>query len=516
MTIVRIVAIAVAVIGWVGPPAASVGPAHAAGPEGTMTWGIHVTLPARWLDPMEAEAQLTPFMVLYALHDALVKTMPGSTTAASLAESWTVTKDWRTWEFVLRKGVRFHNGEPITAEDAKFSFDRYKGAAATILKERVREVQVVDARRIRFSLKEPWPDFLTFYGTTASGAAWVVPKKYVERVGDDGFRKAPIGAGPYKLVSVRPGVEVVLEAFEGYWRKVPSVKRLVFRSIPEESTRLAALKKGEIDIAYYLSGPVAEETRRTPGLRLMAVGREAPFWLDLPDQWDPKSPWHDRRVRLAASLALDRQAINQAETLGFSRINASIVPPRFEFALAVEPRPFDPKRAKELLAEAGYPTGFDAGDFNPYPPYFSMGEAMLGQLQAVGIRSQLRTMERAAFLSAYRQHQLRGIVVMISGSAGNAATRIEAYAVKGGMFTTASLPEIDELFQRQARELDPKKRETLLHQVQRIMYDQVLHIPIYDLAFLWGVGARVEESGADLIKGYVYSAPYEDLTLKRP
>lgn len=516
MRIARIVALVVA--GALGvtaiPP--SIAPAVAAGPEGTMTWGIHVTLPARWLDPMETEAQLTPFMVMYAIHDALVKTMPGSTTAPSLAESWTVSKDWRTWEFVLRKGARFHNGDPVTAEDAKFSFERYKGAAAGALKERVREVQVVDPGRLRFVLKEPWPDFLVFYGTTASGAAWVVPKKYVERVGDDGFRKAPIGAGPYRVVSFQPGVEVVLEAFEGYWRKVPSVKRLVMRSIPEESTRLAALKKGEIDIAYYFSGPVAEETRRTPGLRLVAAGREAPFWLDLVDQWDSKSPWHDRRARLAAALALDRQAINQAETLGFSRINASIVPPRFEFALAVEPRPYDPKRAKELLAEAGYPNGFDAGDFNPYPPYFAMGEAMLGQLQAVGIRSRLRTMERAAYLSAYRQHQLKGIVMMISGSAGNAATRIEPFAVKGGMFVSGSLPEIDDLFQRQARELDQKKREALLHQIQRVMYEQVLHIPIYDLGFLWGVGPRVEESGADLIKGYVYSAPYEDLKLKKP
>src|SRR5713101_8766712 len=194
----RIVAVVLAAGVCAGAISPGVPPAGAAGPEGTMTWGIHVTLPARWLDPMETEAQLTPFMVMYAIHDALVKTMPGNTTTPSLAESWTVSKDWRTWEFVLRKGIRFHNGDPVTAEDAKFSFERYKGAAANILKERVREVQVVDPGHLRFVLKEPWPDFLVFYGTTASGAAWVVPRKYVERVGDDGFRKAPIGAGPYK------------------------------------------------------------------------------------------------------------------------------------------------------------------------------------------------------------------------------------------------------------------------------------------------------------------------------
>ena len=223
-----------------------VGPAHAA-PEGTMTWGQHVTLASKWLDPSDTEAFINPFMVLYAIHDALVKPMPAWDNTPSLAESWTVSKDGLTYEFVLRKGVKFHNGDPVTAEDVKFSFDRYKGAGAKLLKDRVREVQIVDPGRVRFHLKEPWPDFMTFYGTSATGAAWIVPKKYVEKVGDDGFLKAPLGAGPYRVVSVTPGVELIMEAFEGYWRKVPAVKRLVFRSMPDESTRAAALKVGDVE-----------------------------------------------------------------------------------------------------------------------------------------------------------------------------------------------------------------------------------------------------------------------------
>ena len=105
----------------------------------------------------------------------------------------------------------------------------------------------------------------------ATGAGWIVPKKYVEKVGDDGFKKAPIGAGPYKFVSFTPGVELVLEAFERYWRKTPSVKRLVLKVIPDESTRLAALKRGEVDIAYSIRGELAEELQRTPGLTLKPV-----------------------------------------------------------------------------------------------------------------------------------------------------------------------------------------------------------------------------------------------------
>src|SRR5262245_23322058 len=216
-------------------------------PEGEMRWAIYVTPSAAWLDPGDAAGQLTPFWFLYAIHDALVKPMPGNLMAPSLAESWTVSEDQRIYEFKLREGLKFHNGDPFTAEDVKFSFQRAKGSK--ILREKVREVEIVSSSRVRFHLHEPWPDFLTFYGTLASAASWIVPKNYVEKVGDDGFKKHPIGLGPYKFVSHTPGIELVMEASEVYWRHAPYVKRLVFKSVPEAATRLAMLKKGEVDIA---------------------------------------------------------------------------------------------------------------------------------------------------------------------------------------------------------------------------------------------------------------------------
>jgi peptide/nickel transport system substrate-binding protein len=489
----------------------------AAAPEGTITWAVHITLASRWLDPAETEGIITPFMVLYALHDALVKPMPGGINTPSLAESWTQSKDGLTYEFVLRKGVKFHNGEPVTPADVKFSFERYKGAGAKLLKERVRDVQVVDPGRVRFVLKEPWPDFMTFYGTSATGSGWIVPKAYVEKVGEDGFKRAPIGAGPYKFVSFNPGIELVLEAYEGYWRKVPNVKRLVLRSMPDETTRSAALKKGEVDIAYLLTGPVAEDVQRTPGFKLVAPKEsQGTFWLDLPDQWDPKSPWHDRRVRQAASHAIDRKALNQAETLGFSFPTGSLIPRVLEFSRFFEPDAFDPPKAKRLLAEAGYPNGFDAGDLYPWPPYFSMGEALAAYLQSVGIRTKIRTMERAAMTTAWREKKLKNVIVGITGAGGNAATRLDAYVSKNGVYTSGVLPEVEDLFQRQARETDVKKREALVHQIQGILHERVMYIPIYELAFIWGVGPRLEEPGINLIRSFAYSGPLEDLRLKRP
>src|SRR5262249_43100978 len=141
-------------------------------------------------EPAETPGVVSPYMILYALHDAMVKPMPGKSLAPGLAESWTISPDGRAWDFVLRNGVRFHTGDPVTAEDVKFSFERYRGISAKMLKDRMAAVDVVDPRRVRFRLKQPWPDFLTFYGGIATGASWVVPKKYVERVGEDGFKKA--------------------------------------------------------------------------------------------------------------------------------------------------------------------------------------------------------------------------------------------------------------------------------------------------------------------------------------
>src|SRR5436189_5717166 len=229
-----------------------------AAPEGQMTFALHFTLAPTLFEPAETPGVVSPYLILYALHDAMVKPMPGKNMAPSLAESWSTSPDGLVYEFVLRKGVRFHNGDPVTAEDVKFSLERYRGTAASSFRERIAAVEVIDPQRVRVRFKQPWPDFMTFYGTPATGAGWIVPKKYVEKVGDDGFKKAPVGAGPYRFVSFTPGVELVLEANESYWRKTPSVKRLILRSVPDDTTRLAMLKRGEADIAYSLRGPLGE------------------------------------------------------------------------------------------------------------------------------------------------------------------------------------------------------------------------------------------------------------------
>jgi peptide/nickel transport system substrate-binding protein len=482
-------------------------------PEGEMRWALYVTLAPAWFDPAEVVGVLTPFWVLTAMHDALVKPMPGNLLTPSLAESWKLSPDGRVYEFKLREGLKFHNGDPFTAEDVRWSFHRAKGAK--VLQEKVRDVEIVGPYRVRFHLHEPWPDFMTFYGTYATGAGWIAPKKYMEQVGLDGFKKHPVGLGPYKFVSHTPGVELVMEAYEGYWRKMPSVKRLVYKSVLEATTRTAMLKRGEVDLAYLLDAPQAQDIKKDPSLKLAFSGGIGTFYLDYFDQWDPKSPWHDRRVRLAASHAIDRQALSEAETLGASRPNGSLIPRKFEFALPLDPHPYDPAKAKQLLAEAGYPNGFDAGELYPWPPYTSMGEAVGGYLGAVGIKVRLRTMERAAFYSALASKKLKGLCVCINAVYGNAASRMSQTVPSDGAFAYGGYPDIDALYKQQSRETDPRKREAQLHQIQRLLHERVRFAPIMDYIWPSGVGPRVAEPALMLIDPYPWSAPLEDVRLKK-
>ncbi len=489
------------------------GAAGQTAPAGEVVMAMHVTIAPSWFDPSTAPPQITPFALLYAIHDALVRPYPGHKSGPSLAESWKESLDGRVYEFKLRRGLKFHNGDPVTAEDVKFSVERYKGAGAREFQTRVQQVEAVDPLTVRFHLKEPWPDFMTFYGTTATAAGLVVPKKYVTQVGEDGFKKHPIGAGPYKFVSHKPGIEVVLEAYPGYWRHVPHVKRLVMKSVPDQSTRLAMLKTGEIDIGVAYDGPEAEEIKRDPKLQLVPSKHASIFWIEFADQWDPKSPWHDKRLRLAVNHALNRQGINEAACLGFCPPAGVIVPRVMDFALQVEPPAYDPQKAKQLLAEAGYPNGLDAGEFVPIPGFGTVAESSVNYLAAVGIRLRIRPMERAAFYSAWREKKIRGVFLTAVGNSGNAASRVQEFIYSGGSYAYGGYPDIDDLFLQQAKERDARKREALLHKIQQLTIDRVMFAPVMDLRALMGAGPRLAEHTITWVQMSPFPS-YEDIRLK--
>ena len=324
--------------------------------------------------------------------------MPAGDNTPSLAESWTVSKDGLTYEFVLRKGVKFHNGEPVTAEDVKFSFERYKGAGAKLLKERVREVQVVDPGRVRFVLKEPWPDFMTFYGTSATGAGWIVPKAYVEKVGDDGFKRAPIGAGPYKFVELQPGRRAGHGGVRGVLAQdAPTSSGSSSAACPTRPRARPPSRRARSTSPTSLSGPVAEDIQRTPGFKLVAAepsrrrsgstcptsGIRSRRGTTGACGWPPASPSTARRsTRPRRSASRGRPAAS-SRACSSSRASSSRRPTIRRRPRSCWPRPAIRTASTPATSTRGRRTSRWARRSANY-------------LQAVGIRTRMRTMERAA------------------------------------------------------------------------------------------------------------------------
>ena len=485
-----------------------------AAPEGQLTWGVHTTLVPSYFDPAETIIG-TSFMVLYGLHDALVKPLPGKGVAPALAESWTVSADGLVYDFVLRKGARFHNGEPVTAEDAKFSWERYRGIHTKTLKERVAALETPDAGRVRFRLKQPWPDFLTYFGTVTTSAAWVVPKKYVEKVGDEGFKKAPVGAGPYRFVSFTPGIELVLEAFDGYWRKPPAVKRLVLRVIPDPSTRLVALKRGEVDIAFSMIGELADDVRRTPGLALKPV-YPSTHWLSFPDQWDAEialaRPPCAARPPITRSTG--RRSMRPAPAGSRGSPTASW-PARASSSGRRRPMRSIRRGPSGCWPRPAIPNGFDAGEYSCDLTSADAAEVVIGLSAggrhpgpppAAGARRLQQEPRRPQAPQPRADHRRRG------RQRGHPAGK--RTLASDGIFASGGSPDLDGLLREQATERDRARREAILKNIQQLVNERALFAPLYDLAFVNGVGARVEESGLGLIAGYAFSAPYEDVKLK--
>jgi len=501
-------------------PAPTAAPAAATGtqPKGKLTYVWHTTISPAWFDPQENPPQITPYNFSYALHDALVKHLPGKTFAPSLAESYEIAQDNKSATFKLRQGIKFHDGTPITPDDVKFTYEKYRGANAGILHDKLQEIQTPDNRTIKFIFKEPFLDFLTIYGSPSSGAGWIVPKAYYEKVGKDGFKTAPIGAGPYKFVKQQAGAEVEFEAFPDYWRKVPSVKTILMRGVPEGSTRVAMLQTGESDISNLIPGELLDTIRNDPKLRLAAV-QAGPAWLEPMDFDTPDSPLKDIRVRQAVSLALDRQAMSDAEMGGLAKLEGNWIPSDWPGAIERPTPEMNIDKAKQLLAEAGVPNGFDVSQITPLGGYTSWAERLASQLRTIGVKTQVNVLERGAFYEALAPgpNRVKGFVMQLSGSPGDAAARVRENALCKGTFSSICMPEIEEPMKKYDSSTDPAERKKLLDQVQNFILDQYLVIPILRQALPHGIGPRVANDIKDIegaIPQYVYTGPYEDLQIK--
>jgi len=358
MTRRRVLTTALATTAMTVPFVCRVQAAGSVVPKGKMTLAWHTNIASRWLDPQQHDGTATPDNFLMVNQDALVKNFREQRyDHLALAEKFDFAEDGKSATFQLRAGIKFHDGSPVTPEDVKWSYEHYHGASATLLQEKTNAIDIVNDRTVKFSFNEPFLDFPILMGTgNVCGAAWVVPAKYYQKVGKDGFLQKPIGAGPYKLVSQETGNKIEYEAFEDYYRPV-HVKNFTIASVPEAATRVAMLERGEADIAYGIPGELIDRIKNNPKLMLAPV-LSGSWWLEFPGFQDPKNPFHDKRVREAVSLTVDRKAINDAESGGMGRISGNWVNDDVEYALDWPQWETNIPKAKELMKQAGYPDGF--------------------------------------------------------------------------------------------------------------------------------------------------------------
>src|SRR6266545_105312 len=348
-------------------------PVEGARPEGTVTVAVATFGNERWLPHLYVGAE---DVVLKPLWENLLSRDAKGDLIPMLAERWQVTDGGRTWKFHLRKGVRFHNGTELTAEDVKFTFTQIarEGSANSLSTEfrLIKSMEIEGPYTITVHFEKP---FVTFGNRVTHGlfasVAYIQSKKYIES-GEDGAERHPVGTGPWKFVEHVRGDRIVYEAVDNHWRATPHFKRLVFLKVPEPATRMAMLRAGSVDVIE-IGGEYVEELKKV-GMRTLVMPNVAWVWVILGGQWPTKAtydatvPWalpdaeRAHKVRLALNLAVDKQAILQQVLGGLgSVVGAWLTYPTDAWATEelLQPYPYDPARAKALLTEAGYPKGFE-------------------------------------------------------------------------------------------------------------------------------------------------------------
>jgi peptide/nickel transport system substrate-binding protein len=484
-------------------------------PKGTLTVAMHFALDPGWLDPLEHIPAVTMQMYDYLVHDAMIKPMPYGVVTYGLAEHAELSADFRRAAFRLRAGAKFHDGHPVTTADVKWTYENFKGAYAKIFHDKLEHIQIVDDRTIVFHFREAFIDFIDLYNGGVSGIGWIVPRHYYEKAGRDGFKAKPIGAGPYRLVSQQAGVQMTFEAFEDYWRRTPATKTIVVKGVRDLTARMAGLQTGELDLAFGMTGKLLSRVMSDPNLR-WDPNYTGPWWLMFPGGNEQGSPFRDKRVRQAVSLAINRPFLIKQETQGIGKPTGNWISSENRDALQGPEAPMPEtslEKAKQLMAQAGFADGFDV-DYTPFPPYFDMGERILNDLRGIGIRGKMQTLEGPAFRAKVGGGRKsypgnRNVVQNIDPRAGGAKANIAVYAVCDSPSSFICDPQIEALWKKHQTSLDLAERERLVKQIQRVILDEYYFVPIYLNPFVHAVGPRVLPEG-DGFRRYwdTLNAPY--------
>ena len=493
-----------------------VAPAAMAKPEGTLTVAVSTFGNERWLPNLYVGAE---DVVLKPLWENLLSRDAKGNLIPMLAEKWQVSDGGRTWKFHLRKGVRFHNGTELTAEDVRYTF-------ATIAKEGSANSLAPDFRLIKsmevegpytITLRSEKP-FVTLGNRVTQGlfasVAYIQSKKHLETAGEQGAERQPIGTGPWKFVEHVRGDRIVFEAVENHWRATPNFKRLVFMKVPEPSTRMAMLRAGTVDVIE-IGGEYVDELKKV-GMRTLTMPNVAAIWVILGGQWstkpsyDPKVPWAQpdaeraRKVRMALNLALDKKAIIERVLGGVGTpvgtVNYYPTDPWISEAL-LKPVPYDPTKAKALLTEAGYPNGFEltmnltAWPGRGFLP--DVGEAVATYWEKIGLRVKRRPVDRAVFAADFRARSYAGVALAYAGpiiapEPWELFQRISHS--KSAVHLLAEYPKLDAFIERLSAEPNLAERTRIMREeLGPWLYEQMPGISIGATHAIAGVGPKVGE-----------------------
>lgn len=473
---------------------ASLSPAWAQGGRDTLIVGM--TNEATTLDPTKLAGTADRFFLFQIFEMAVQPDRDGKATPW-LAESWEIVEENGKVriDVKLREGLKFHNGDPVTSEDFEFSFRREADPSISRVASRHRKVErfeVVDPLRFSIHFAEPDGNYIANYLHISA-----VPKRYFESVGEEQFNKAPVGTGPWKFVSRTPGQELRLTLNEDYWNKehMPTVKNLVIRVIPEDLTRVSAFRTGEIDWMDNVPLPLVKEFQSMQGVTTASVNGGNNLYFDFP-QHDQNSPFNDVRVRKAIAMGFDMDAIIESVLYGQGRRYTGIGTSSIAYDPGIKPYEYNPEAARALLAEAGYPNGFDTPCYNMTtqrePSIKEMGEAVYAYLQTIGVRCQLQNVEYGAWIELIRRsnQKLDGITTNMSAQAipadpGNtwASSTLHSYQpdMGYGAYSHTSDAQADEMVKRLQATMNIPERVELIQQIGRYKYENLLGgIPTYE------------------------------------
>jgi peptide/nickel transport system substrate-binding protein len=348
--------------------------------------------------------------VAWSIFSSLVWLDDEGVVVPALAESWTISDDGLVYTFKLREDVVFHNGYPFTADDVVFTWERGQGSNITYQEDflAVAEMVKIDDYTVEARLEAPNAFILLLMNEH-----WgILSKQYHDEVGEEGYLQNPIGTGPFKFVEWRAGDRIVLEAFEDYWEEgYPKVDQIIYRPIPDTATRFAALINDDIDIVSNLGPEQADAVEAAENVSLVTYGQDRVYYVTFNNMSTGiGTPIEDKLVRQAMSYAIDYDAIIERLFDGYAeRVSGFIIPGNLGYDPSVTPYPYDPEKAKDLLAQAGYPDGFAiemAGPSETYTNFEQVLQAVASYWSEIGIEVDLQFMESGSFWELQAKREL--------------------------------------------------------------------------------------------------------------